>query len=411
MDPILVFDGGDHESGTRRPTAACLGYADSPSDDFEVLHTSLDAYLAEVLPQAERIQTVVQGELREPGTDCDDEQWLIPGVLSSRVWIKQANAELRDAALPVGRAVQRLGHLSLRVEPRRAFSTWPGSWLLQNHPHDSICGCSIDSVHEDMEYRFSQSRQIGDRLTLRGARAASPPASTALSDPTSCAWWSSTPLPQPLDEPVELTLQIPTDWPTFNEFFGFEPKPAFRIYDAAGPGGAVPAPGTSAMNRRKVRILRGQVPRRVSHPRRDGRACRCALPGAGLHHPDRARRTQRPGHAPSDRAGSGHGGNSMENEHLRVTVEANGTLTVTDKRTGETYHRLLTFEDCADIGDGWYHGQAVNDQVFVSTASARRPWRWCTTARRLATFRVRTTMEVPAELHFDNRMQPLRPSW
>ena len=31
-------------------------------------------------------------------------------------------------------------------------------WLIQNHPHDSICGCSIDAVHEDMFYRFHQTR-------------------------------------------------------------------------------------------------------------------------------------------------------------------------------------------------------------------------------------------------------------
>ena len=59
----------------------------------------------------------------------------------------------------------------------------------------------------------------------------------------------------------------------------------------------------------------------------------------------------------------------MANEFLEVAIEANGTLTLTDKRTGQTFPRLLTFEDAADIGDGWYHGQAVNDQVFVSSAS------------------------------------------
>ena len=93
----------------------------------------------------------------------------------------------------------------------------------------------------------------------------------------------------------------------------------------------------------------------------------------------------------------------MENEHLRVTVEANGTLTVLDKRSGETYRRLLTFEDCADIGDGWYHGQAVNDQVYVSTASAAAV-ALVHNGPQVATFRVRTTMAVPAELHFDDRM-------
>ncbi len=44
-------------------------------------------------------------------------------------------------------------------------------------------------------------------------------------------------------------------------------------------------------------------------------------------------------------------------------------LTVTDKRSGQTYTRLLTFEDRADIGDGWNYGPAVNDQSFTTTAS------------------------------------------
>ncbi len=94
---------------------------------------------------------------------------------------------------------------------------------------------------------------------------------------------------------------------------------------------------------------------------------------------------------------------SMANEHLSVTMRANGTLSLTDRRSGQTYRRLLTLEDCADIGDGWYHGQAVNDQTFVSTAGSAAvalvhdgPY--------LTTFRVRTTMTVPATFDFDDRM-------
>ena len=63
----------------------------------------------------------------------------------------------------------------------------------------------------------------------------------------------------------------------------------------------------------------------------------------------------------------------MANEHLAAQLEANGTLTLTNRATGRTYRDLLTFEDCADIGDGWYHGLAVNDQVFASTASRFGP--------------------------------------
>jgi alpha-mannosidase len=94
---------------------------------------------------------------------------------------------------------------------------------------------------------------------------------------------------------------------------------------------------------------------------------------------------------------------SMANEYLDITIESNGTVTLIDKLAGQTYHRLLTFEDAADIGDGWYHGQAVNEAVYVSTASSAAvaliqdgPEQTC--------FRVRTTMLVPQAFHFDDRM-------
>ena len=36
--------------------------------------------------------------------------------------------------------------------------------LLKNHPHDSICGVSIDDVHKDMEVRSRQVYQLGHSL-------------------------------------------------------------------------------------------------------------------------------------------------------------------------------------------------------------------------------------------------------
>ena len=43
----------------------------------------------------------------------------------------------------------------------------PITWrlLMENHPHDSICGCSIDQVHDEMKVRFDQVDQIGEELT------------------------------------------------------------------------------------------------------------------------------------------------------------------------------------------------------------------------------------------------------
>jgi alpha-mannosidase/mannosylglycerate hydrolase len=90
---------------------------------------------------------------------------------------------------------------------------------------------------------------------------------------------------------------------------------------------------------------------------------------------------------------------SMENEYLKVEVKGNGALKLTDKRTGQVYRRLLTFEDIADIGDGWFHGAAVNDQAFVSTACHAQV-ALVHDSPLLTTFRVRTTMPVPARFDF-----------
>ena len=70
-----------------------------------------------------------------------------------------------------------------------------------------------------------------------------------------------------------------------------------------------------------------------------------------------------------------------------------------DRRNGQTYQRLLTFEDIADIGDGC-HGQAVNDQAFTSYGS-NADIALVHNGPMLTTFRVRTSMRVPSRFCFD----------
>src|SRR6185503_6586032 len=96
------------------------------------------------------------GELRS-GTDYAN---LLPGVLSARVYLKQQNACLQTLlesyAEPLSVMAARLGARYPEGELRYAWKT-----LLQNHPHDSICGCSIDAVHEENMTRFARARQVG----------------------------------------------------------------------------------------------------------------------------------------------------------------------------------------------------------------------------------------------------------
>ena len=43
--------------------------------------------------------------------------------------------------------------------------------LLKNHPHDSICGCSVDQVHQEMETRFDWSEQVAEVVASRSLTA------------------------------------------------------------------------------------------------------------------------------------------------------------------------------------------------------------------------------------------------
>ncbi len=84
--------------------------------------------------------------------------------------------------------------------------------------------------------------------------------------------------------------------------------------------------------------------------------------------------------------------------------KSNGSLTVRDKRTGAVYERQLTFEDIADIGDGWYHGMAVNDQAFTSTASTAAV-SLVHDGPQLTTFYIRMVMQMPHRFEFGDEMR------
>ena len=367
IDPILIFDGGDHQEWDR-PAYEALR-AETSTSGRELVHSSLDGYLQEMLPQADLIEAQVHGELREPGRAMppEDGQALIPGVLSSRVWIKQDNAYcqslLTQWAEPMGVLAQRLLDRPYPTDFLRV--AW--RWLLKNHPHDSICGCSIDQVHEDMKFRFSQCRQIGERLTTEMTRAIAQAVEGEIGE-NELRVVVFNPLPRPLDEPFEIELEIPDEWPTFAEFFGYENKPAFRLFDCDGKELAYQRLGqdpdrlqmkvfyikyTTLQKLHRVRVcLQTPLPA-MGYVTLTARAGDKTVP---TRHPDRPRM------ADSER--------SITNGLLRVSVEPNGSLTLQDLENNQTYERCLTFDDAADIGDGWNHGPPVNDRTIASTACA-----------------------------------------
>ncbi len=91
---------------------------------------------------------------------------LLPGVWSTRLDLKRRNrtgeALLQDWAEPWA----ALGHvLGLADESASLREAWRK--LLRNQAHDSICGCSIDAVHERMAARYDDAEGLADQTVQR----------------------------------------------------------------------------------------------------------------------------------------------------------------------------------------------------------------------------------------------------
>jgi len=401
VGPLLLFDGCDHMEWDPVAYAVLAEHFDRADEPFEIVHSSLEAYLDEMLAVSDKIETVIAGELREPGLYPDeiDAQWLIPGVASSRINIRQSNAQCQSLLCQWAEPISAFATTALDLPYPQGYLDVAWRWLLKNHPHDSICGCSIDIVHEDMFYRFHQCEQIANRLTIESTKrlAASVEGGPGEDELRVVVF---NPLPQPFDGVADLDLEIPIGWSKFHETMGnFEPKPAFQVLDANEQ--PVPYQRTAqAMGRARFRTSDWVFPQgyrvdvvSVSLP--------LQIPALGYttlklrsgpkNMPQRY--SFGPDLATSER--------TLENEFIAVLVELDGTLSITDKRTGQVYRRLLTFEDCADIGDGWNFGPAVNDQVYVSPGG-RSSLALVSNGPAKATFRLRTVMDVPTGFRFDS---------
>jgi len=215
-----------------------------------------------------------------------------------------------------------------------------------------------------MIYRFDQSLGISSRLTSQAlktiALAAAPKGLSG--DSLMIAVFNAT--AEDINEQVDIDIPLPTNWgKRYQEFFGYEEKFSFRLVNARGE--EVPYQLVAQERDRK-----GFRRDRYKFPAGDNRhvvtvTAPVKIPAFGY-----TTLLVTPVDGPTRYLGSmavSH--NTVENEILQVSANPNGTITITDKRTGRKYEQLLTFEDCADIGDGWYHGIAVNDRVCLSTAS------------------------------------------
>ena len=383
----LLMNGVDHVEPHAAIPALIEKLSEIPGQ--RARHSTLPDYVAAVRTAVEMekpaLETIV-GELRS-GTDYAN---LLPGVLSARVYLKQQNAHvqtlLESYAEPLSVMASRVApphpapsHLAPRTSLSYPAGQLRHAWktLLQNHPHDSICGCSIDAVHEENMTRFARARQVGDAVVdlALDAIADSVPASSApnviravvvntdavgqarvveafVDLPVDSAEpWRKMDA-QALDRPVafwprETTITGvtgPDGQPVEFQVLGEQPLVTHVMSRYETPW---------ALNVRRVHLL-WWAP---------------SLPPCGYAAFDLASGTAGETVAAGRRLVGG-GEKFAENERIKMSINHDGTFEVSDKATGVTYHRVGAIEDVGDVGDEYNYSPPASDRR-VTSADAR----------------------------------------
>ncbi|MFD0716612.1 alpha-mannosidase [Paenibacillus sp. GCM10027626] len=369
----IGMDGVDHieiepQMGT---LLRMLNNADELKVEF--VHSTLEAYLAELRTKIGELR-VYKGELREQAFDGVN-NWVPENTLSSRVHLKQHNDRCETLLEKWTEPLAVITALEGRAYPA-AFIDKAWEFVLQNHPHDSICGCSIDQVHRDMMYRFDQSRLISEQMIkeqmhfiadhLDEEALGGRPAFTVF-NPSQTA----------IDGVIEVELSLPagTDASVTWPFLG---GTSFRLYDSEQREVAYQLIEVKRNRMRRYRPYR-ELPRgetvdrlRIAFP--------AQVPAMGYATYLLEKYTIEPNAplaysapkmvAPVRHPGSMQTGeNSWDNGRITVSVDSNGTINVADKASGHQYSGLLLFEDEGDIGDGWSHIPPVANTRIRSTGA------------------------------------------
>lgn len=120
-------------------------------DSYEIVLSTPFCYLKKV---EKNYKININNEFR----DCK-RNFILPGVLSSRIDLKQKNTRLQ---WQITRITQPLLAISNVLGLDKNFQNnieYLHKELIKNHAHDSIYGCSVDNVHETNIYRYNKVQE------------------------------------------------------------------------------------------------------------------------------------------------------------------------------------------------------------------------------------------------------------
>jgi len=355
------------------------------SHDREFVSARLDEYVEKLHELVDKKKLrVINGELRDgPAAECSG------NALASRAYLKQLNKKVQNAL--IRKAEPLCSSLFLMGKPYpKGFLDTAWKYALESHPHDSINGVTQDKTADDVENRLKQAQEIGQVVTDKAVAETLKLINLSGYDKNDILLVVFNSQKRPVQEVIKacvVTPQSESIWsfsavdcdgkPVAVQELSREEK-AYPVHDLQA------RPWPLHGDRHVCYIDPGEIPAggyKVIRIVPESRFKRERFYWLEM------RKSTGEQISPAD--------NVLENEHLRVDVASNGTLTLMDKSSGRVYSGLHYFEDAGDVGNYWAYYPPYNDRIYNTLAGKVQTWTE-ENGPLSATIAIEYTMDLPA---------------
>jgi alpha-mannosidase len=163
IEALLLPIGADHLA-TAVNLMEQISKINENLDDYQIILSSFEEYFENIKAQKVNVKEI-KGELRD-----NSRNFILSGTFSTRLYLKQQNARTGWLLAKIAEPLQSLLEKFEISSSRKNQLEYAWKLFLQNHPHDSICGCSVDSVHREMLTRYEKTNQVTNGVISRCLR-------------------------------------------------------------------------------------------------------------------------------------------------------------------------------------------------------------------------------------------------
>ena len=396
---LLMMNGVDHQP-VQKDISKAIHLANELFPDYEFIHSNFTDYLEAVQKDVPEDLGSVEGELTSQETDG---WYTLANTASARVYLKQWNTKVQRQLENI---TEPLATIAYEVSGNYPHDQLDYAWktLMQNHPHDSICGCSVDSVHREMIPRFEKADEVGKYLAQDSLEQL-----TAAIDTTGFPK-DSFPFvivnTAGMDKTGEAEITIELERKRFAEgipeqlYQELENLPKRKYHVETKSGATIPA----ILSEETVQFGydlpkdRFRVPYMV-------KMIKVTLPLENMPAFSWETFALVEGEAKAEEKETmiHQSGRIIENGPLHLTIEKNGTITMEDRKNKRKLNNLHIFEDIGDIGNEYIFKQPFYDQPILSSNKENSEVKVLVDTPEIAKISILQEMEIPVSA--DERLE------